>query len=238
MVSVRDLMQDDDFAEFIGDDGDFELDESSGQQPSSVRYLQADEIAMAKLENAKRKNEMGEMPGPSDKAQAMFTTIILSLATVIIVFRHIVAIVYFCEQISGELDEKLKEIEDYMNDFNSSTPLSRPQQVWTKSEQVSMDDLADYDPDFEAMLEPNPISKTEPNVQAKRVLKTKPGNTSPVKSTRPILIKPKFDSTEALSMLLDIQNSEQTDKFDMLDGFLDKYKVRIMLLIRVQPFPI
>lgn len=194
MVSVRDLMQDDDFAEFIGDDGDFELDESSGQQPSSVRYLQADEIAMAKLENAKRKNENTEMPGPSDKAQ-------------------------------GKLDEKLKEIEDYMNDFNSSTPLSRPQQVWTKSEQVSMDDLADYDPDFEAMLEPNSISKTEPNVQAKRVLKTKPGNTSPAKSTRPILIKPKFDSTEALSMLLDIQNSEETDKFDMLDGFLDKYKI-------------
>ena len=81
-------MQDDDFAEFIGDSGDFELEESNGQQPRSVRYLQADEIAMAKLENAKRKNEITEMPGPSEKAQAMFTTT-LSLAKVIMVLCHI-----------------------------------------------------------------------------------------------------------------------------------------------------
>lgn len=190
MVSVRDLMQDDDFAEFIGDAGDFELEE--GQQPSSVRYLQADEIAMAKLENAKRKNENTEMSGPSDNAQV-------------------------------ELDKKIKEIEDYMTDYNSTTPMSRPQQVWKKSEQVSMDDLADYDPDFEAMLEPTPISKTKPNAQASHVLKSKPGKTSTAKSSRPLM--PKFDSTEALSMLLNIQNSEQTDKFELLDGFLDKYKI-------------
>jgi len=34
-----------------------------------------------------------------------------------------------------------------------------------------------------------------------------------------------FDANEALSMLINIQSSQDDKKFDLLDGFLDKYKV-------------
>ena len=70
----------------------------------------------------------------------------------------------------------------------------------------------------EEVIEPVPIPERKPEQQ-----RTRP-KLAP-KEKRSKVLDAGFDANEALSMLINIQSSQDDKKFDLLDGFLDKYKV-------------
>ena len=72
----------------------------------------------------------------------------------------------------------------------------------------------------EEVVEPVPIPEPKP-VQEQR---TRQPKLAP-KEKRSKVLDAGFDANEALSMLINIQSSQDDKKFDLLDGFLDKYKV-------------
>jgi len=138
-------------------------------------------------------------------------------------------------------------MEDFMKDYTSAAPMCRPQQVWKKSDVVSMDDLMQFDqelendfniiPDNEKLIPspskitpvtthsiPTPLNPHRSMTSMASKSRSKAKSFHSVQA-QPRKILPQFDSGEALSMLMDIQNSEQPDKFSLIDGFLDKYKV-------------
>ena len=69
-----------------------------------------------------------------------------------------------CNLNKEELDKKIKEIENYMN-YTPSQPLWQPEQIWKKSEQISMDDIIQIDPDFKNEIKPTPTIKPKPKHQ-------------------------------------------------------------------------
>ena len=73
-----------------------------------------------------------------------------------------------------------------------------------------MDKLLEFDEkqEEEKVLEPEPPKPVEPEFQKQR---------------RPV--QNGFNANEALGLLLNIQRSSDDTKFDLIDGFLDKYKV-------------
>ena len=73
-----------------------------------------------------------------------------------------------------------------------------------------MDKLLEFDEkqEEEKVLEPEPRKQAAPEFQEKR---------------RPV--QDGFNANEALGLLLNIQRSSDDTKFDLIDGFLDKYKV-------------
>ena len=84
------------------------------------------------------------------------------------------------------------------------------EQIWKNSELLSMDKLLEFDEkqEEEKVLEPEPPKPVEPEFQKQR---------------RPV--QNGFNANEALGLLLNIQRSSDDTKFDLIDGFLDKYKV-------------
>merc|ERR1719447_246561 len=95
---------------------------------------------------------------------------------------------------------------------------------------VSMDDLIAFDQDLgeelaenneqEEVVEPIPIPEPKP---VQEQVRTRP-KLAP-KEKRSKVLDAGFDANEALSMLINIQSSQDDKKFDLLDGFLDKYKI-------------
>lgn len=231
MVSVRELMEDDDFADFIGEMGEFQQNQVEHQPTQKQNHVppshapvnhHIDEVAIAKQKNAALAAAAEETPGSSNQNQA-------------------------------DLDKKIKEMEEYMKDYSQAAPIPRPQQFWKKSDVVSMDDLMQFDQELEddfnlnhkeqsppARLAPTavPVKRPVQQTHQPQNIPMAPQTMTPPKSTsrnkvksfhsvqsQPRKILPQFDSNEALSMLMDIQNSEQPDKFSLIDGFLDKYKI-------------
>ena len=73
----------------------------------------------------------------------------------------------------------------------------------------------------EEVVEPIPIPEPKP---VQEQVRTRP-KLAP-KEKRSKVLDAGFDANEALSMLINIQSSQDDKKFDLLDGFLDKYKVK------------
>merc|ERR1711962_863533 len=105
---------------------------------------------------------------------------------------------------------------------------------WNKTDMVSMDDLIAFDQDLgeeleaennneqEELVQPIPIPEAKPQVQEQRT--TRQPKLAP-KEKRSKVLDAGFDANEALSMLINIQSSQDDKKFDLLDGFSDKYKI-------------
>ena len=74
----------------------------------------------------------------------------------------------------------------------------------------------------EEVIEPVPIPERKPVQTAEQ--RTRQPKLAP-KEKRSKVLDAGFDANEALSMLINIQSSQDDKKFDLLDGFLDKYKV-------------
>merc|ERR1719495_2339208 len=105
-----------------------------------------------------------------------------------------------------------------------------------------MDDLIAFDQDLgeeleaennnlneqeETVIEPVVIperTKSQPVLQENRPRSGQQPKLAP-KEKRSKVLDAGFDANEALSMLINIQSSQDDKKFDLLDGFLDKYKI-------------
>jgi len=131
---------------------------------------------------------------------------------------------------SSKLQQKLKEVDTFVQNYSGSSA-PRPDPIWNKTDMVSMDDLIAFDQDLgeeleaenneqEEVVEPVPIPEPKP-VQEQR---TRQPKLAP-KEKRSKVLDAGFDANEALSMLINIQSSQDDKKFDLLDGFLDKYKI-------------
>merc|ERR1712131_490931 len=131
---------------------------------------------------------------------------------------------------SSKLQQKLKEVDTFVQNYSGSSA-PRPDPIWNKTDMVSMDDLLAFDQDLgeeleaenneqEEVIEPVPIPEPKP-VQEQR---TRQPKLAP-KEKRSKVLDAGFDANEALSMLINIQSSQDDKKFDLLDGFLDKYKI-------------
>jgi len=71
-----------------------------------------------------------------------------------------------CNLNKEELNKKIKEIESYMTDsITPSQPLWQPEQIWKKSEQISMEDIMQIDPDFKNEIKITTTIKTKPKQQ-------------------------------------------------------------------------
>jgi len=131
---------------------------------------------------------------------------------------------------SSKLQQKLKEVDTFVQNYSGSSA-PRPDPIWNKTDMVSMDDLIAFDQDFEEELEAENLKEQE-EVEPVPVISPEP---TPVQQqTKPKLAPTEkrskvldsgFDANEALSMLINIQGSQDDKKFDLLDGFLDKYKI-------------
>lgn len=107
-----------------------------------------------------------------------------------------------------DIMKKLKEVDAFMGSYSG---VSMPrEQIWKNSELLSMDKLLEFDEnqEEEKVLEPEPPKPAEPVFQ---------------KNHRPV--QNGFNASEALGLLLNIQRSSEDTKFDLIDGFLDKYKI-------------
>ena len=70
------------------------------------------------------------------------------------------------------------------------------------------------------------VVKSVPIPEPERVHKQQTRPKIAPKEKRSKVLDAGFDANEALSMLINIQSSQDDKKFDLLDGFLDKYKVK------------
>merc|ERR1711962_1240843 len=134
---------------------------------------------------------------------------------------------------SSKLQQKLKEVDTFVQNYSGSSA-PRPDPIWNKTDMVSMDDLIAFDQDLgeeleaennneqEELVQPIPIPEAKPQVQEQRT--TRQPKLAP-KEKRSKVLDAGFDANEALSMLINIQSSQDDKKFDLLDGFLDKYKI-------------
>jgi len=131
---------------------------------------------------------------------------------------------------SSKLQQKLKEVDTFVQNYSGSSA-PRPDPIWNKTDMVSMDDLIAFDQDLgeeleaenneqEEVVEPIPIPEPKP---VQEQVRTRP-KLAP-KEKRSKVLDAGFDANEALSMLINIQSSQDDKKFDLLDGFLDKYKI-------------
>ena len=113
------------------------------------------------------------------------------------------------------------------------------EQIWKSSQLLSMDQLLEYDDEEPTAHEQQPIVKDihepvkevrAPVTEAKQQFHHQQQQQQPPlhhqQQQEPVQQPKEFNSTEALSLLLNIQKSSEDAKFDLIDGFLDKYKVK------------
>merc|ERR1712176_1180014 len=100
------------------------------------------------------------------------------------------------------------------------------EQIWKSSELLSMEQLLEFDDDQEA-------TETTRTVQPEVVKAPEPVQHKPkahfhenLKLPQQKQAKPEtgFNSSEALGLLMNIQNTSGDSKFNLIDSFLDKYK--------------
>jgi len=129
---------------------------------------------------------------------------------------------------SSKLQQKLKEVDTFVQNYSGSSA-PRPDPIWNKNDMVSMDDLIAFDKDFEELEAENneqeEVVKSVPIPEPERVHKQQTRPKIAPKEKRSKVLDAGFDANEALSMLINIQSSQDDKKFDLLDGFLDKYKI-------------
>lgn len=105
------------------------------------------------------------------------------------------------------------------------------EQIWKNSQLLSMDKLLEFDEEQELtpQLSAKPILEPpkDPVVEKQQQQQQQQRNHHhhhQQQQHQPS--QPKgFNTNEALNMLINIQNSTDDSKFDLIDGFLDKYKV-------------
>ena len=111
------------------------------------------------------------------------------------------------------------------------------EQIWKSSQLLSMDQLLEYDdeePTAHEQQQPvvkdihEPVKEVRaPVTEAKQQFHQQQQQPPLHQQQQEPPQQPKeFNSTEALSLLLNIQKSSEDAKFDLIDGFLDKYKVK------------
>lgn len=122
--------------------------------------------------------------------------------------------------------KKLKEVDAFMADY-SGVAMPR-EQIWKNSQLLSMDKLLEFDEEQE--LTPQPSAKPileppkDPVVEKQQQQQQRNHHHHHQQQHQPS--QPKgFNTNEALNMLINIQNSTDDSKFDLIDGFLDKYKI-------------
>lgn len=124
-----------------------------------------------------------------------------------------------------EITKKLKEVDAFMQNY-SGVAMPR-EQIWKNSELLSMEQLLEFDDDQEA-------SQTTQNVQPEVIKTPDPPQQKPkshfhenLKLPQQKQAKPEtgFNSSEALGLLMNIQNTSGDSKFNLIDSFLDKYKI-------------
>ena len=110
------------------------------------------------------------------------------------------------------------------------------EQIWKNSQLLSMDQLLEFDEEESAAQEQQPVAKDihepvqevrAPVIEEKQHIHSHQQQQHRPRHQQKTPRQPKgFNTSEALSLLLNIQKSSDDAKFDLIDGFLDKYKVR------------
>lgn len=131
-----------------------------------------------------------------------------------------------------DIMKKLKEVDAFMADY-SGVSVPR-EQIWKSSQLLSMDQLLEYDDEEPTTHEQQPIVKDihepvkearAPVIEEKQQFQQQQQPRYQQQQQEPPQQPKEFNSTEALSLLLNIQKSSEDAKFDLIDGFLDKYKI-------------
>lgn len=100
------------------------------------------------------------------------------------------------------------------------------EQIWKNSQLLSMDKLLEFD-DEEQDTTPQPSPKPFLEPPKDPIVEKQQQQRHHHHHQQQQQPQPKaFNTNEALNMLINIQNSADDSKFDLIDGFLDKYKVR------------
>jgi len=122
-----------------------------------------------------------------------------------------------------DIMKKLKEVDAFMADY-SGVAMPR-EQIWKNSQLLSMDKLLEFD-DEEQDTTPQPSPKPFLEPPKDPIVEKQQQQRHHHHHQQQQQPQPKaFNTNEALNMLINIQNSADDSKFDLIDGFLDKYKI-------------
>lgn len=206
MNQMRDLIDEDDFSEFF----------DSTPQPSSSMNQQEQKPVEKGFEKAVYEPDLTKPPMKHQQANQSSAV---------------------DQAPSSPRDEdimkKLKEVDAFMADYSG---VSMPrEQIWKNSQLLSMDQLLEFDKEESAAQEQQPVAKDihepvqevrAPVIEEKQHIHSHQQQQHRPRHQQQTPRQPKgFNTSEALSLLLNIQKSSDDAKFDLIDGFLDKYKI-------------